>query len=250
MTGPEPSGTLRATLRLSRPSHQRRFELDVQLEAPPGITILFGPSGSGKSTVLSALAGLVRPTAGRITVGDALWFDADAGIELPVHRRGVAYVFQQLALFPHLSAVRNVAYGLPRTLPRRERDDRARTLLARLNVAHLAERKPRTFSGGEAQRVALARALAISPRLILLDEPFSALDRELRLQLIQVVRALVNELGVPLIQVTHDHDEARALGDRVVRLADGRVVQVGSCDEVLGAPVCLAPPAAAVPPTR
>lgn len=210
------------------------FALDVELEVPPGITILFGPSGSGKSTVLQAIAGLLRPDAGTVRYGDELWFDSATGVDRPVHKRGVAYVFQTLALFPHMTAVGNVAYGIDRSVPRAARRERARQMLARLHVEHLAHRRPRTFSGGEAQRVALARALATSPRVVLLDEPFSALDRELRVQLAQEVRTLVDELRLPLIQVTHNHGEARAMGDRVIRMHRGSITAVGSFDEVLG----------------
>ena len=163
------------------------FTLDVDFTAPPGVTILFGPSGSGKSTTLAAIAGLARPSAGRIALGDTPWFDAAAGIDVAVHRRRVAYVFQSLALFPHLTATQNVAYGM-RDLDPESRRTKAVALLERLHVAHLAQRRPGTFSGGEAQRVALARALAIDPHVVLLDEPFSALDRDLRFELIAELR--------------------------------------------------------------
>jgi molybdate transport system ATP-binding protein len=149
---------------------------------------------------------------------------------VPVHRRELAYVFQGLALFPHMTALGNVMYGM------RDRDPaKARALLDKLGVGHLANRRPRTFSGGEAQRVALARALGRSPKLVLLDEPFSALDRELRTQLTALVRELVAELGVPMIHVTHSVGEARALGDRIVRIAHGKIVAVGVPSDVLAA---------------
>jgi molybdate transport system ATP-binding protein len=216
----------------SRPSHSS-FTLDIDLGVAPGVTILFGPSGAGKSTVLQAIAGLVRPEAGRICLGPEVWSDAARGIAMPVHRRQVAYVFQSLALFPHMTAAGNVAYGLDRSLGRGERRERVFGLLERVGVAHLAQRKPRTFSGGEAQRVALARALAIAPRVVLLDEPFSALDRELRSQLAGLVRELVDEYRLPVVHVTHDHAEARALGDRLVRLQAGRIIAQGPVAELL-----------------
>jgi molybdate transport system ATP-binding protein len=203
------------------------FRLDAALHAPPGITCILGRSGSGKSTLLAALAGLVRPDRGRITLGDEVWFDHAARVDVPTRRRHVAFVFQGLALFPHLDAIGNVSYGMPRSMARSERRDRARALLARLEVGHLATRRPRTFSGGEAQRVALARALAMQPTLILLDEPFSALDRELRLQLIRLVRDLIDEQPVPLVHVTHNTGEARALADVVVRMSAGKVIERG-----------------------
>lgn len=191
-----------------------------------------GPSGSGKSTILAVLAGLALPDAGRIAVGDEVWLDRARGVDVPVHARRLSYVFQGLALFPHMTALHNVAYGLRDGL-RRERTSRAQALLDRVGVGHLARRRPRTFSGGEAQRVALARALARAPRLMLLDEPFSALDRELRAQLTALVRELVAELGVPLVHVTHSVAEARLLADQVVRIERGKVVARGPAGDVL-----------------
>lgn len=226
--------TLSVRAGVNRRGKGHDFELDVTLEVPPGITCVLGPSGAGKSTLLGAIAGLVRPDAGRITFGGATWFDASKNYELPANLRRVAYVFQSLALFPHLDAVGNVAYGMSRALTRAERRARAETLLARLGVTHLIRRRPRTFSGGEAQRVALARALAMDPQVILLDEPFSALDRTLRVQLATLVRDLVDELGVPLLHVTHSVSEARALADRIVRIEAGRVIAEGEPDDVLG----------------
>jgi molybdate transport system ATP-binding protein len=203
------------------------FALDVAFDAPPGVTVLFGPSGSGKSTTLACIAGLVRPAEGRIALGDDAWFDADARVDVAVHRRRVAFVFQSLALFPHMSAAQNVAYGMDRSLERDARRGYALALLERLQVKHLADRRPRTYSGGEAQRVALARALATRPRVVLLDEPFSALDRDLRRGLVADVRDFVRELNVPVLFVTHEREEAHTLGERLVLLEQGRVKRVG-----------------------
>jgi molybdate transport system ATP-binding protein len=208
------------------------FAVDVVFDAPPGVTILFGPSGSGKTTTLAIIAGLVRPTAGRVAIGGDVWFDADASVDVAVHRRRIAFVFQSLALFPHMTAAQNVVYGMDRTLHREARRARAVAWLERLRVRHLVDRKPHTFSGGEAQRVAVARALATSPRVVLLDEPFSALERELRRELASDVRAFVRELNVPVVLVTHEREEAIALGDRLVRLDRGRVVRVGLVQEL------------------
>jgi molybdate transport system ATP-binding protein len=230
-----PAAHLAATIQLRR----GEFALDVTLDCPPGITCVMGPSGSGKSTVLAALAGLAVPDAGRIALGDDVWFDRTRGIDVPVHRRRLAYVFQGLALFPHMTALANVMYGMPPdtivagVTGRAARQAKAQALLDRVGVGHLARRRPRTFSGGEAQRVALARALARSPKLVLLDEPFSALDRELRGQLIALVRELVGELGVPLVHVTHSVAEARLLADQVVRIERGAVVARGRVTDVL-----------------
>jgi len=209
------------------------FELDVELSCPPGITCVMGPSGSGKSTILAVLAGLALPDRGRITLGSMTWLDRDKDIAVPTHERRLAYVFQNLALFPPLSAIHNVTYGMPRDVPRHVRAERAHELLERLGVGHLARRRPRTFSGGEAQRVALARAIARSPELVLLDEPFSALDRELRAQLTQLVRELVAELGVPMVHVTHSVSEARLLADQVLRIEKGKIVARGKPADVL-----------------
>jgi molybdate transport system ATP-binding protein len=219
---------LEVSVVLSRGDGDHRFSLDVAFRVPPGITILFGPSGTGKSTTLQAIAGLVRPERGRIALGDETWFDGERGFERPTRLRRVAYLFQSLALFPHLTAIGNVCYGMDRTLTRAERRARAGRLLEQLRVGHLAHRRPRTYSGGEAQRVALARALAMEPRVLLLDEPFSALDRDLRAQLAADVRALVSERRLPTVQVTHHVGEARAMGDWVLRMADGRIVETGT----------------------
>jgi molybdate transport system ATP-binding protein len=211
------------------------FSLEVAFEAPPGITVLFGPSGCGKSTTLAAIAGLVRPTRGRVALGSEAWLDTESGVDVPVTRRGVAFVFQSLALFPHLTAAQNVAYGMARGLARSDRLARATELLERLRVPHLADRRPPTFSGGEAQRVALARALATRPRAVLLDEPFTALDRPLRRDLLADVGALVSELDVPAVLVTHDREEALGLAGRVAILQRGRVVRTGTVDEAVAA---------------
>jgi molybdate transport system ATP-binding protein len=209
------------------------FSLDIELEASPGITILFGPSGCGKSTTLAMIAGLARPDSGRIALGDEVWFDSERGIDVPPDARRVAFVFQSLALFPHMTAGRNVMYGMDRALSGVEKRQRAGALLDRLKVGHLIDRKPGTFSGGEAQRVALARAFATSPRVALFDEPFSAMDRQLRKELVTDVRTFVGELGIPLVHVTHQRNEARALSDHIVLLEAGRVVRRGRARDLL-----------------
>jgi molybdate transport system ATP-binding protein len=221
--------TLKVSLRITN-----GFALDVAFDVPPGVTVLFGPSGSGKSTTLSAIAGLLRPSSGRVSIGDDVWFDSAVRTHVPVHHRRVAFVFQSLALFPHMTALENVVYGMDRTLDPHARARRAAALLERLRVPHLADRQPRTFSGGEAQRVALARALGTSPRVILLDEPFSALDRELRIELISDLRESIRELDVPVLFVTHHRQEARALGERLVLLEGGRVQSVGKVADLGG----------------
>ncbi len=209
---------------------ERGVALDVTLELTAGITVLFGPSGAGKSTLLAALAGLVRPTRGYVRVGGEVWLDVAAGVERPVHQRALAFVFQSLALFPHLTAAENVAYGIPNDPDRRAR---AEALLARMQVAHLADRRPGTFSGGEAQRVALARAFARTPKLLLLDEPFSAMDRRLRDELGAELTRLVDEAKIPAVLVTHHRREAVRLGREVLRMEGGRVVERGAPERVI-----------------
>jgi molybdate transport system ATP-binding protein len=210
--------------RAGRSTASPPFSLEVAFQAPPGFTILAGPSGSGKSTLLGAIAGLLRPTSGRVTLGAETWFDAERRIDVAPQRRRVAIVFQSLALFPHMTAAQNVGYGMARTLDRSARRALGSAWLERLRVAHLADRRPPTFSGGEAQRVALARALATEPRVVLLDEPFSALDPALRRDLAAEVREVLHELRVPVLIVTHQLEETRVPGDLVVTLDRGRIV--------------------------
>lgn len=209
----------------------RSFSLEVAFEAPPGVTVLFGPSGAGKSRTLACIAGIARPDRGRIALGADVWFDAKEAIAVPIHERRAAYVFQSLALFPHMTAAGNVAYGLPRAVPAGDRAARAKELLARMHVAHLADRRPRTYSGGEAQRVALARAFAMAPRVLLLDEPFSALDAEVKDRLLAEVKEWLGRERIPTIVVTHDAAEARAVGERVVFLEAGRVTTTSGIED-------------------
>lgn len=200
------------------PGHPARLDVDLAFDA--GITSVMGPSGAGKSTLLGVIAGLVTPASGHVALnGDAL-FDSSTRVAVPPHKRRVALVFQSLALFPHLGVLANVEYGLPAGDGRRER---ALNWLGRARVAHLADRRPSSLSGGEAQRVALARAFASEPRALLLDEPFSALDAALRTELATELRTLVAELGIPAVLVTHHREDAYGIGMRVVELDRGRV---------------------------
>ncbi len=204
------------------------YRLEVGFRAPPGVTVIGGSSGAGKSTLLDVVAGLVAPTEGRIALGNAIWFDATTNV--PTHERRLAYVFQSLALFPHMTALANVMYGA--SGDRQEREERARAMLGRMKVSHVEKRLPKTLSGGEAQRVALARAFAMSPKVVLLDEPFSALDVDLRRQLLLEVRAFAEELAVPFLLVTHDREDARLIGNRLVLLESGRVAATGPVSEI------------------
>jgi molybdate transport system ATP-binding protein len=201
----------------------------------PLVTVLFGPSGSGKTTILRALAGLDRPDAGGITYGEETWFDSARTIFVPPQARGVGFLFQEYALFPHLSVAANVGYGLQR-LPRPDRESRVVELAGRFGLADLLARRPVELSGGQKQRVALARALAPRPRLLLLDEPLSALDAPTREALRGELRHLLELAGVPAIVVTHDRVEALSLGDRLAVLVDGAVRQVGPVHEVFSTP--------------
>jgi molybdate transport system ATP-binding protein len=211
------------------------FVLDVEFSAPPGVTILFGASGSGKTQTLLSVAGLTRPDEGLIAVqGDTL-FDSSRAFSLPVSRRRVGYVFQSLALFPHMTAQANVEFAA-HELPRRERRERASALLERFGVGHTAARRPREISGGEAQRVALARALASEPRLLLLDEPLSALDEPVKLSIMSDLREMNRRLRLPILYVTHSRDEALALGERALIFERGRIVAGGEPHEVFGSP--------------
>lgn len=210
--------------------------LDVALGSEAGRCLaLVGPSGAGKSTVLRIAAGLHHPERGVVTCGDARWLDTSAAVNLPPERRRCGYVFQDYALFEHLSAWQNVAYGL-RGLPRGERRARAHELLERFGLADRAGARPRTLSGGERQRVALARAIAPAPRALLLDEPLSALDPRTRAAASRELRAVLRDADVPAILVTHDYAEAAAFGDRVAVLDAGRVVQQGTPAQLAATP--------------
>jgi molybdate transport system ATP-binding protein len=199
------------------------------------VTVLFGPSGAGKTTLLRALAGLERPDAGRIAFGEETWFDAARGIDLPPQARKVGLLFQEYALFPHLSVAGNVGFGLAGR-PREERRARIEELAASFGIADLLARRPAELSGGQRQRVALARALAPCPRLLLLDEPLSALDSPTREALREELRSLLDRSGVPAVVVTHDRAEALALGHRLAVLVDGVIRQVGPVERVFAAP--------------
>lgn len=196
--------------------------LDLEFETAATITALMGPSGAGKTTLLQAIAGLVHPSRGRIVLGRETLFDSELRINVPTFRRRIALVFQSLALLPHLSVWQNVAYGLPARARGRRRET-AMTWLERARVATLADRAPSTLSGGEAQRVALARALASEPRLLLLDEPFSALNQELRIELCEILQELLAAMPVPVLFVTHDLADAERIASRILVLDQGQI---------------------------
>jgi molybdate transport system ATP-binding protein len=211
------------------------FTLEAEWRAGEEVVALFGPSGAGKTLTLQCLAGLVSPDEGRVVVNGTVFFDREAGVDLPAQKRRLGYVFQGYALFPHLSVADNVGYGL-HGRPRGERRQRTAEVLERLGLGDLAGRRPRELSGGQQQRVALGRALAVNPELLLLDEPLSALDAPLRRQLRQELMAIVRDWGKATVLVTHDLAEAFQLADRVVIYETGRVVQQAPKTELLSAP--------------
>jgi molybdate transport system ATP-binding protein len=211
------------------------FALDVSIEVPAGITILFGASGAGKSTLLECVAGLARPDQGQITSSGDVLFDSTSRINIPAPKRRIAYVFQTLALFPHLTAEKNVAYGL-KDLSEKEKHERVKAILSTFRVEKLSNQKPGEISGGEKQRIALARSLVTDPRVLLLDEPLTGLDAELKAAIVDDLRAWNAAKGIPILYVTHSRDEVDALGERVIALDSGRVVSAGVPMEVLNAP--------------
>jgi molybdate transport system ATP-binding protein len=202
---------------------------------PPSVTILFGPSGSGKSTILRCLAGLEQPEEGTISFGDELWFDATARVTVPPQARRLGYMAQDYALFPHHSVEGNIAYGLT-GLSSQEKKIRVDEVLHLLHIESIAQQKPTQLSGGQQQRVALARAIARRPRLLLLDEPLSALDAPTRAQLCKDLRRLLTQLAIPSIVVTHDWTEALTLGDQMAVIVEGRFVQTGTPQDVFSRP--------------
>jgi molybdate transport system ATP-binding protein len=227
--------TLTAIVRKSFAPAKRGFSLDVEFSAAPGFTVLFGPSGSGKTTLLDCVAGLTTPGAGRIVAGERVLFDADTHVNIPVAKRGVGYVFQDLALFPHLTVEQNAEYGMAH-LPRSERKNRAAAMLQELRIDHLRQQRPAEISGGERQRVALARALLADPCVLLLDEPLAALDAMTKAKIIDDLRRWNQAHGIPILYVTHSRDEVIALGEHVIVLEDGHIIARGTPHQVLSAP--------------
>lgn len=207
----------------------RRFMLDIRWESNHARVVILGPSGSGKSMTLKAIAGLIQPDEGLIQLDGRTLFDDKAHIDLPARDRQLAYVFQDYALFPHLNVRQNIGFGLHKgwlnpqqgkPLPKVEH------WLRVLQLQNVANQFPDQLSGGQRQRVALARALVTQPRALLLDEPFAALDANLRQRLRAELDALQNELAIPMIIITHDPEDARALGGDTLCLADGQVLQL------------------------
>lgn len=204
------------------------FVLDVELVSEARRIALFGPSGSGKTQTLQAIAGLTRPDAGRIVIDGVTLFDSERGVFLRARERGVAYLQQDYGLFPHLTVAQNIGFGLCRGWlnPRRGAlSDEAMYWVRAFELDGLLDSYPRDISGGQKQRVALARALALKPRLLLLDEPLSALDSALRKKMRQEIAALQSRLNIPVVLITHDPEDAACLADQVFCIQDGRIVK-------------------------
>ena len=208
------------------------FELDVRFALDAGVTVLFGASGSGKTLTLEALAGFLRPDRGRILLNDEILFDAESGVCLPPQRRGVGYVFQNDALFPHMTLEENLAFGIAR-LPVLERHRRVRGMLERFGLAALAARRPHELSGGQKQRASIARALATEPRLLLLDEPVRGFDYPLRQDFYAILREVRQTYRIPILLVTHDMREGFELGAQMAVYEAGRIVQTGAPENIL-----------------
>jgi molybdate transport system ATP-binding protein len=223
------------TLAVRIAHHLPGFELDVAWRSSGGFTVLFGYSGAGKSLTLAALTGALRPDVGRITLGEQVLVDSAAGVFVPAQQRRVGYVPQGSELFPHMTVARNVDYAL-KGHARAERSERVDAMLASLGIKHLRNRLPADLSGGERQRAALARALAPQPRALLLDEPFSALDLPVRVEMRRLLHSIQRDNGIPVVMVTHDLYEACALADTLVVYSGTGVVQVGSPRELLADP--------------
>jgi molybdate transport system ATP-binding protein len=211
------------------------FDLDVSFDAPPGITVLFGRSGSGKTTIINAVAGLLRPDGGHITVAGTVLCDTATGLWLPPHKRRLGYVFQEARLFPHMTVRQNLGYGrwfAPKT---GQRED-MRRIVEMLGIGPLLDRRPAMLSGGEKQRVAIGRALLASPQLILADEPLAALDDTRKSEILPYFERLRDEVSVPILYVSHSASEVSRLATTIVTLEKGRIARQGPAAEVLSDP--------------
>jgi len=207
------------------------FSLNAKFEDATGVTALFGPSGSGKTSIIGMIAGLIKPDRGRIAIDSEVMFDSAARIDEPSYKRRVGYVFQDGRLFPHLSVAHNLDYG--RWMNGTARDEALlKRITGLLDIAHLLKRRPGALSGGERQRVALGRALLMKPRILLLDEPLASLDAARKSEILPYFVRLRDEIKLPMVYVSHDANEVKALANRVVFVEDGRVVAVGGIDMI------------------
>jgi molybdate transport system ATP-binding protein len=211
------------------------FLLDLEFQAAAGVTVLFGPSGSGKTLVLDAIAGFTRPDEGRILLDDDLLFDGTTGVHLPPQARNCGYVFQNYALFPHMTLRQNLMFAAERR-PRLERHRRVNEMLDTFRLTEAAGRRPHEVSGGQRQRCSIARALIVAPKLLLLDEPAQGLDAPLRAEFYEVLRQVRADFKTPVLLVTHDLDECFELGEEMLILREGKIVQTGSPRKILEQP--------------
>ncbi len=211
------------------------LELNVEFTVQPGINILFGPSGAGKTSLLDCIAGLAKPNAGRLSISGRIFFDSANRVDVPVTKRNIGYVFQDLALFPHVNVEANVGYGLS-SLSRAERKARVAQTLESIGIDSLAHRRPSELSGGERQRVALARALVTRPSILLLDEPLAALDLPVRMKIADDLRRSLQSSAISVLYVTHSRDEVFMLGEHLLVLERGRIIAEGTPHRVLSAP--------------
>ncbi|MFH1077551.1 MAG: ATP-binding cassette domain-containing protein [Pseudomonadota bacterium] len=216
----------------------KNFDLDIEWQIGNELAVLFGFSGAGKSMTLQIIAGILKPDNGEVSFDGVVYFDSSTGTNFLPQKRPFGYLFQDLALFPHMTVLRNILYGAV-NLPKNEKLDRAREMFRTFKLTGLEDRYPHEISGGQKQRVALARALIRHPKLLLMDEPFSALDRPLRLEMGQFLREVRDNFSIPVIMVTHDFEEASRISDKIIVYEHGRIAQVGLPESVKNNPANL-----------
>lgn len=211
------------------------FSLDVEWQIGNELAVLFGFSGAGKSMTLLLIAGLMNPDMGLVRLDKMIYFDSSTGTNLPPQSRSFGYVIQDLAMFPHMTILQNILYGATR-LPKHDKRKKAKEMIHTFKLEGLEDRYPHEISGGQKQRVALARALVRQPMALLLDEPFSALDRPLRIEMRSFLREIKDIFDIPVILVTHDFEEAAAIADKIIVYEHGRIAQIGSPNKVKNSP--------------